>query len=438
MMKLRTQLLCAIATMGVAATHANAQQDFYSRDKYEAVKDRNQPDFDPEAVRLGTFLVNAGLTAGVTATDNVFAASGNTAAEPEESDTIVNLSADVDARTDWTNHQIGLRGRLGRSEYSDISDESFTDVNVGGFGRLDVSRSFALTADVNFTDTVQPRSAYGNGAQLDGPVEFSRSRLLLSANYQNDRIQWLNNVVFQQSDFEDGFFRNTNTVFDQDFRDNDTLSATSRVSYAISPNVAVFGQGQVQQRDYDITTTVTDPVTLLPTTRTRDSDGYTLATGVNFETTNLLRGDIAVGFFSEDKKDEAFEDVDGLSVDGNLEWFPSRLTTVGVNAGRRVVDVGIIESPTSVQTTLGATVDHEFSRQIVGSVFASILEDDYQEINRTDDYQSFGAGLTYKLNKRMHLTGTIENLSRDSNAATAAFDPSFTTNRFGVALTIYP
>ncbi|MHA7898750.1 MAG: outer membrane beta-barrel protein [Henriciella sp.] len=434
---LRNSSLIAIATIGLMSVQANAQDNFYDRDKYEAVKDRAQPDFDPEPVRLGAFVVASDLTVGVATTDNVFAASGNTG-NPEESDTLLSAAVSADARTDWSVHEVGLRGRLGRTEFSDFSDESFTEVDVGASGRLDVSRAFNVSAEASIRDTVQPRSNYANGAQLDSPIEFTRTTVRVAGNYQSERIRWTNALRLTQSDFDDGFFRNTNTVFVQDFRDNDDVNFTSRLSYAVSPNIAVFGQGTVTQTEYDSARTVIDPTTLVATQRVRDSDGYVVAGGVNFETTNLLRGDIAIGFFSEDKKDNAFEDVDGLSVDGNVEWFPSRLTTVTLTAGRRVTDNGLIESPSTLQTSFGANIDHEFSRQVIGSLFGSIVEDDYQEIDRKDDYTRFGAGLTYKLNKRAHVTGYVQNIERDASITGNAFDPSFSTNEIGIALSIFP
>lgn len=451
MKNLRNMSLLAIAASGLVVSHANAQSDFYSRDKYESVTERAQPDFDPEPVRLGSFLVQSDLTVGASTTDNVLAASGNpfvdglgaTIQDPEESDTILSAAIGADARTDWSVHQIGLRGRLEQNEYSDFSEESYTQIDVGAGGRLDVSRDLSLNADVGYFDSVQPRANYANGAELDAPIEFNRTTFTVGANYQNDRIQWNNSLRVTDSDFDNGVNRITGDPFNQDFRDNQNTNLTTRLSYAISPNVAVFGQGSASQAEYDSdqSFTDTDPTSAgfgTVTTRTRDSDGYTVAAGVNFETTNLLRGDIAVGFFSEDKKDEAFEDVDGLSVDGSVEWFPSRLTTVEFVAGRRVTDNGLIESPSTLQTNFGATVDHEFSRQVVGSLFGDFTEDDYQEVDRTDDYRRLGAALTYKLNKRVHLTGSVRNIERDVNQLANQFDQSFSANEIGFKLSFFP
>ena len=438
MTNLRTQSLIALAVIGVTATHANAQSDYYSRDKYEAVTDRQQPDFDPDPVRLGAFVVSSDATVGVFATDNVFATNDNPGSEAKESDAVVEVSAGGRARTDWNNHEFGLRGRIGRSEFLDFSDESFTDLSIGTFGRLDARRDIQLTADLGHSRSVESRANYASGSVLDAPIDTSETSLRLGADYLNDRVRWSNGLRFSQRDFEDGSVRGTDAVFEQDFRDVEIMDFTSRLSYAISPNVAVYGQGTVRQRDYDSDQIVFDPVANMNVARSRDSDGYTLAAGVNFETTNLLRGDVAVGFLSEDQKDEAFEDVEGLSLDGRVEWFPSRLTTVTFDAGRRVADNGLISSPNTLQTRYGVNVDHEFSRQIIGRVFANRLLEDFQATDREDELTRLGTGVTYKLNKRVHVTGSFQNVNRDASGQIAGFDPGFSANEVGISLSFFP
>ena len=438
MLSLKTQSIIAVAVFGLTAGYADAQSDFYSRDKYEAVKDRRQAEFDPDPVRLGAFVVNSDATIGVATTDNVFASNGNTPEEAEESDVIYGGSAGARARTDWTNHEIALRGRISHTEFSDFSDESFTDVTVGASGRLDVSRELNIRADVDHINSVQSRANYADGGRLDAPIDTNRTSFAVSANYLNDRFQWNNTLRLTEAEFENGLFRDTNTVLEQDFRNNQRTELSSRIAYAISPNIAVYGLGTASQTEFDKDQTVFDPETNTNVARSRDSDGYTVAVGVDFETNNLVRGDIAVGFFSEDKKDEAFEDVDGLSVDGRAQWFPSRLTTVTFNAGRSVVDNGLVDSPSTVQTRFGVEVDHEFSRQVIGTVFGNIAQDEYQEITREDELTRIGAGVTYKLNKRVHFTGSLQNVNRDVSGIDPGFDPSFSANEIGFSISFFP
>ena len=58
--------LLSVAASGVMAATATAQsQNYYSREKYEAVLDRRQPAYDPEPIRLGAFIVNANADASV-------------------------------------------------------------------------------------------------------------------------------------------------------------------------------------------------------------------------------------------------------------------------------------------------------------------------------------------------------------------------------------
>ena len=438
MLSLKTQSLMAVAVFGLTAGYADAQSDFYNRDKYEAVKDRRQAEFDPEAVRLGAFIVNSDVTIGAATTDNVFATNGNTPAEAEESDVIYGGSAGARARTDWLNHEVALRGRISRTEFSDFSDESYTDITVGASGRLDVSRDLNIRADVDHINSVQSRANYADGSRLDSPIDTNQTSYAVSANYLNDRIQWNNTLRLVESDFENGFFRDTNTVFQQDFRNNQRTELTSRLAYAISPNVAVYGQGSVAQTEFDNDQVVFDPVTNTNVSQSRDSEGYTALVGVDFETNNLIRGDIAIGFFSEDKDDDAFSDVDGLSVDGRAQWFPSRLTTVSFTAGRSVVDNGLIDSPSTVQTRFGVEVDHEFSRQVIGSLFGNISQDEYEEIAREDEFTRFGAGVTYKLNKRVHFTGSLQNVNRDVSGVDPGFDPGFSANEIGFSISFFP
>lgn len=462
-----TTILATLIVSGfISAAEAQQNNNFYSRDKFEAVKDRYQPEFDPEPIRLGGFLVDSALEAGISTTDNVFSASDGPLSE--ESDLIARLGFDVRARTDWSNHGIDASAKVFRNEYTDFSEESSTNVDLGLGGKFDVSREFQIGARATFRDAVEQRQTFASAAGLDRPVEFQRAGVQVFANYQNDRIRWQNSVGVLESDYEDGAALDANGVssnFDQDFRDRQDFTATSRISYAITPNVAVFGQGQYRESEHDSAqfinqdgflvnqnnvnsngqfvdaNGVVDPNTVL-TPVFRDSEGYSVQAGVDFEPATLIRGEVAVGYFEDDKKDEFFSDVDGLSVDARLQWFPSRLTTVEFKGGRRAQDNGLVESPSTLQTSYGARVDHELYRNIVLSGFVDFLNDEYEGLDREDDIVDLGASVSYKLTKRVHLEGFYVRSDRDSSGfestSIANFDPSFEANTFGIAIRLHP
>ncbi|HPE47198.1 MAG TPA: outer membrane beta-barrel protein [Hyphomonas sp.] len=421
--------LLSVATCGLAAAPALAQtgNNYYSRDKYEAVMDRRQPEFDPEPIRLGAFLVDATGVVGATSTSNAYATPNN-----EQSDVIARIGTTIHARTNWSVHEVGADVSAYRNEYLDLSDESFNDIRASLRGRLDVTRDFSVGGRAFVEDRVEQRTDPANSVGLISPVKFNRTGVEGQATYWNDRFRWNSSVSIADVNYKDGVQAGTNAVVDQDYRDRTDTFGFSRLSYAVSPNLAVFGQATVNKQDYKNAELIGGSL------RKRDSDGYTVAGGVDFELTSLIRGDIAVGYMSENKKDNFFKDVDGLSIDGQMQWFPSRLTTVSFNANRRVVDVGSFESPSAIATNFRAQVDHELYRNIVLSGYGGTTKYDYQEIDRSDDVLDFGVSGIYKLNKRVHVEGFLRHLNRDVSGSAVLFDQNYDVNLIGVELRLHP
>ena len=116
--------------IGVGSAIAQADEDFFVRNKYEAVTDRSQPEFDPLPIRLGVFEARpeVGFSAGFTS--NLFASGSD-----EIDDTFVGISPSIRFDSDWSRNALGLRGRIDHLEYSDTSSESRTNVNLGADGR---------------------------------------------------------------------------------------------------------------------------------------------------------------------------------------------------------------------------------------------------------------------------------------------------------------
>jgi hypothetical protein len=433
MTKFKRFCLLSAATIGLLASAAVAQsqdgesEDFYSRNKYEAVLERAQPEFDPEPVRLGTFLVKSNAEIGVLSTSNVFASSTR-----DESDIIGRIGAEAQARTDWNVHQIGFDVSAYRNEYLDFSDESTTDLTARALGRLDVTRDFSLGANVFADDRAEPRTDFFDSVSIDRPVKYNRTGAGLDVNYQNDRVRWTNGVTYATYNYKDGRATGTGTNIDQDFRDLKRIDARSRLSYAISPDVALYGQTTYADSSYDNAELIGGQL------RKRDSKGYTVAAGVDFELTALIRGDVAVGFLNEEKDDAFFKDIDGLSLDARVQWFPTQLTTVSFNAARRVVDIGVPQAPSALNTSFGARVDHELRRNIILSGFAGTSKYDYQEIDREDDVLDIGASATYKMNKRVHVEGFVRRFDRDGSGAAAFGGPTYDMNLVGVSLKLHP
>ncbi|MEL7108092.1 MAG: outer membrane beta-barrel protein [Pseudomonadota bacterium] len=415
-----------LALAGTSVGYAQ-QVDYYSRDKYESVLERKQPEYDPEPIRVGSFSVNAKAEAGLSSTDNVFASETN-----EESDVLFRLGGAASAKSDWSNNEVGIDVSAYRNEYADFSDESTNNFTGQLRGRLDVTRGISVSGRVFAEDRAEQRTDLTGSIGVDRPVQFTRSGGGVRASYQNDRVQVYGGADFISRDFDDARSIVDGSNIDQDFRDRDEVSFDARASYAISPDVAFFAQGRTYDVSFDNDTTV-DAVA-----RSRDATGYTVQVGANFELQSLVGGDIAIGYLEENKKDEFFGDVDGLSIQGTLDWYPSRLTTVTASAGRKAADIGVLDAPSGTQTDLGLNVAHEFRRNILGMIFVKRTEYDAEGVDRTDEIDEIGASVTYKINRRVHVQGYARGIDRDISGIDSVGSTGYDNSVIGLGITIFP
>ncbi len=441
MTTIKTAGLLAIAA--TAVTPAAFGQDYFTRDRYEKVTDRYQPDFDQEPVRVGTFLATPVLTAGVEVIDNVFAVP-----DDEQGDVIAVLGAASGLQSDWGRHEVGADVGIAHREYFDFTDESVTTLNGSLRGRADVTRDFTLDGSVYGLASADPRTSEAISELFAEPVEFDRFGATAQANYIRDRIRLLAFAGVETTEYDDALLTSAAEaqfpdeedraqLANQGFRSNTRSRVGGQVAYAISPDVAVYAQGEVNQREYDELTPLEGGTILA----NRDSEEYRLEVGTDFELPNLLRGDVAVGYLEETRDDPNFVDFDGLSLDATLNWFPTRLTTVTLNGGRRAVDVGLLEAGGALETDFGVRVDHELKRNILLYARGDFINREFDDEvvpgtteTRDDDTLLAGFGATYKLNKRFHLDAGYSLFDRSSNNEFV----EFTRNAFTLTLRVYP
>lgn len=432
------------AGVAVFAVDTAAGQSYFQRDRYESVDERTQPEFDPVPVRVGTFLVRPALDAELIFDDNVLAAPDGVPGP--DSDTIVRIVPRVNARSNWANHEIAGDLNVEHLEYQDLSDESRTNVRGALRGRLDVNRELSLRAGVFGQDLTQDRRDIA-AAQLFENVEYTNVGGSAGADYEQGRIRLSGTVRTAELDYDDNRTRSDRLdvvaviINDQDFRDRRETSIEGRVSYAVSPDVAIFTQAAINERDYNADAQdLANGTQSVAEVNGRDSQGYALTVGSNFELTTLIRGEVAVGYF-EDEPDGtpsipgSDEPISGLALDSRIQWFPTRLTTVTAQASRQANDPGIVNAANAILTTGTLRVDHELRRNIVIFGETGLSQQEFDSQTQFDDEVfNIGAGGTYKLNRNVHLNGYVRHYNRSSDSVVRDFDQ----NVIGIGLTLYP
>jgi hypothetical protein len=399
-------LSSALAAVITPAALAQSTDNPFERGRWTAVTERPQPDFDPPPVRAGAFeiLSSAGLAAELNS--NVFATDTG-----EVSDTILRFTPQIEARSNWNVHALTAGFALNHNEHLDVSTETSTDYNAFLDGRLDVQRTFHLTGRLDAAHITEPRYEPANdGAE---PSQYDRFGIAAGAVFQTDRLQLRATFGSNDINYDTG---GVNRDFTETFM-------RGRASFAFSPDVAVFAQASSSEQDY--------------TDNTRDGERYSYEAGVSFELQSPLRGEIAVGTVTEDKN--LSPDLEGLSLDAQIEWFPTQLTTVTFRGTSEVFDPGLPNSFSALRTVYGARVDHEFYRNVLLFGDGSFGSYDYEGINRQDDFSDFAFGLAWKLNRHARLEGEYRIHNTESTGTLAdPFRTDASQNIFSIGIRVYP
>ena len=247
-------------------------------------------------------------------------------------------------------------------------------------------------------------------------VRRAANRLLFQAEFGLDEVDYDDAPLFGGG------------VVDQDFRDHTQTSGLVRADFALSPDTAIFGRVRANLRDYDLAPPAVPEI--------RDSEGLTIDGGADFDISNLARGVVGIGYTQQKYDSSALEDVNGLSIDGLVEWFPTQLTTVTFTASRAVKDAPFANSGGFFGASIGMNVDHELRRNVVVSAGFTLAEDDYQDIARADERFSVMAGLTYFMNRNVGIRASWIYTDQDSSGAAA--NQTFERNLLGISLALRP
>ena len=412
----RFYLLC-VAACSLSAVAA-AQDGYFARDRNVSVTERPRPEYQSAGIQRGAFIFKPTLFAGLELNDNVYATETN-----EQSDTIFLFDPSLDLSTTWSRHALNASVNVSHREYTDLSDETVTDFGVLGGGRVDIKTGYQVDFTASYDASHEPRTSAGAASRAAEPISFDAASLGGSFQRQVGRTIFIAGLTYSSSDYDDVLLNN-GVLADQDFRDNDQIIWRVRGGYAISPDTALFVNLAVREQDYD------EQVGQV----TRDQDGYTLTAGANFDLTNLVRGEVGVGYTNTSYDATGVSDSDGFAVDANVEWFITPLMTAKFTANRDFRASGLVGALSSETTTAAAELDYELRRNVILSAGYQYASDDYQSIDRTDDTNRLFIGANYLLNRYIGLTARISHLERDS-AGTAA-QSGFDVDQFLIGVTL--
>ena len=372
------------------------------------VLERPHPDYAPVGARLGRFLILPSADTRVRYESNIFARDHD-----RQSDEIFSERIHVEADSLWARNAVNLYGDVQRRQYLHHDLESNTAFLLGGTTRIDADRLTQIVASSSYQQDVEPRTSVDGNFATRRPVHFSRAAADGQVTHEFGRLVTRASLAYASYDYRNGI-DGLSRLVPQDYRDHDELRITGELDYALSPSFAPFLTASVNRFNYD------QAKQLLPFNR--DSQGYEVAAGVDFDLTKLIRARLQVGYLHQSFDRALARDVSTVSLHARLQYFVTPLLTLTAIASRNLRDSQLPQSPAYLDTSSVARADYELLRNLIITAEAGYEDADFRGVDRVDKRVTANIGGSYLANR--HLTFRLQyvHLNQNSHGQQASVD----------------
>jgi hypothetical protein len=372
-------VLGGIASLSVASTIVLAQ----------GVMDRPRPEYDPIGLPAGGFRFYPTVYLGIAHDDNVFRTETGA-----QNDTIFELAPDVVLASNWSQHALNLRAGLQHLEFAEHDSETRTNYNFGGDGRLDIMRGITLSGAASYNVTHEPRTSPDLPGFAAEPTRYAVSHAQAIFRYQPVAFGFETGVLFDSYSYDNTKLFPSGVLNNND-RDHDQLDLYATADYEFSPGYTAFLRGTYDTRSFD--------QKIDRNGVNRDSDGYRADAGVEMLVTRLIRGQIYGGYLQQNYK-APLTDVTGFNYGAQLDWFPTELVTLHLNASRALVDTTVPGASTRDDRQIAVSFDYELLRNLIIQGGVGYTNSVYQGTVRDDDYIDANITGTYYITRYLAAT----------------------------------
>ena len=404
--------MVGLALLGLVPGATLAQEPPEEVPRGATVANRPRPDYDAAGVRAGSFLIFPDLALQEQYESNVFATTNN-----ERADLITSIIPSLRVKSDWNNHSLSFLGDATVVKYADNDAEDFVDRTFGVDGRVDILRDARLFGGAAYRVRHEERSSPDNVAAAAEPIEYTVYSAVVGGEKEFNRLGFRLENIFERYSYQDATSLLGQTI-DQSGRDRNQLDVRLRSSYEFMPLRQVYLITGYNRRDYnrDVDAGGVD----------RDSHGYTVGPGFKYDLNGIVFIDLFAGVRHQNFADPRLDSVTGVVAEGRVTWNVTRLTTITGTVTRDLRETTVAGSSAYFVTRGELRADHELRRHVLLNAKLEYERDDFEGIDRTDNYYVAGIGGKYLINRYLGASGGYGYRQRDSNTGSDFVDHTFT------------
>lgn len=378
----------------ISSLIAPAYDPVFDRDRNQSVTERPRPGYDALGIRLGSMVANLGMSVRGEYSSNVYTDNTNKIA-----DASLNISPLAAIESNWANHSVRLSATGNFRRYATQTLANQNAWSLSARTRVDVTRDLEIFVNGQVERQVESPFSDDLVANLTVPSRFMHKALAANIVYVRGRSRITLTADVNDYQFKDILFA-TGNVRSQKNRDRTTYRTAAIYEYAVSPSLSAYGQILLDRHDYKAPLDIGRP--------NRDSTGWVLQGGANFDLAGLARGSIGVGYSRRNfTATQFYTSASGISVQSKVEFFLSQLTTFGMTAQRQLQDNSLGDGAAQWDMRGRLFADHELLRNMIVSASVEVGSRKYINFDSQTDFVDAGLSAQYQATRNLALNAAV-------------------------------
>lgn len=403
--------LLAISLLSVVSCSTVLAYD--SKDDAQVDKERQSSEYARTGIRARSFILSPKLDVDNQYDSNIYRQDKSLG---EVDSYIAHFRPGLNVRSDWSRHALNLMFDSDFTQYATQgSQNNYQDMFTRLDGRLDVVRDSYLDLGFAYNSLHEDR---GSPDQIAGraPTFYDTKGMRAFYTHKLNRMSVKAGLDTIRYDYQD-VSTSLNTVLAMSTRNRWEYAPAIRLGYEIQPEYEAYVNVIYKEADYDNLVLSSGSGIAY----NRNSTGYNALAGLAFEMTQLITGDISVGYLQRDYVDSRLPSISGINGFVGLKWRPTALTTINGKLSHDINETTQAGVAGVLTTGVNLGIEHELLRNVLLSAGGGFTNNDYQGFaapnleNRQDKIYAGNLSAKYLLNRNLSTALSYTYQSRDVN-----------------------
>lgn len=391
---------------------------YESKDDAEVNQERQRSYYEPQGIHAGGFIVLPKLDINNEYDTNIYKRDKELGTVDSY---VAHFSPGVNVRSNWNRHALNLMFDSDITQYATQGDQNnYEDLFTRLDGRLDVLRDSYLEAGFSYSSVHEDR---GSPDQIAGrgPTFYDTKGIDVFYTHKLNRLSVKAGLDSIRYDYEN-VLTSLDTVLDMNSRSHWEHAPSIRLGYEIQSEYEAFVKFVYKEADYDRLVLSSGAGTAYE----RNSSGYNVLGGLAFDLTDLITGDMSVGYLHRSYEDARLPDISGINGFVNLRWRPTALTTVTGRLSHDINETTQAGVAGILATSISLGAEHELMRNVLLGAGGNFTNNDYQGFDpasfnpanlkdRNEQVYGGNVGVKYLLNRNFSTDLRYVYQSRDVN-----------------------